>query len=149
MEIRLLDPIKDEKILYEIVKIEDRIFGSSSIGNYNIKPMAKYGRVYTILNDDDIVTIIEVMSSFDREKAYIYGLLTNTNYQNKGMAHKLLKYVLEDLKKIGIKKVQLTTGIDNIKARKIYEDFNFYILEELEDEYKDGEKRYLYETLLY
>ncbi|CAM3248313.1 GNAT family N-acetyltransferase [Streptobacillus ratti] len=149
VEFKLLDPIKDEDILYSIVKLEDIVFEGASIGNYNIKPMAKYGRVYALLKGKEIISVIEVMSSFDREIAYIYGLFTNTKYQNQGMGHKILSLVLEELKKIGIKKVQLTTGIDNIRANKLYLDFNFYIKELLEDEYKDGEKRYLYETLLY
>lgn len=149
LEIKILDPIKDEDILYKIVEIEDIIFKGASIGNYNIKPMAKYGKVYALLKNEDIVSVIEVMSSFNRDLAYIYGLFTNTMYQNQGMAHKILAFVIEDLKKEGIKKIQLTTGIDNLKAKKLYEDFNFKIKEILEDEYKDKERRYLYEALLY
>lgn len=145
MEIKVLDPIKDNDLLYKIVEIEDRIFGAASIGNYNIKPMAKYGRVYVIIEDEIIVSIIEVMSSFDRKLAYIYGLLTESDYQNKGYAHKLLDFCIKDLKNMEIKKVQLTTGIENYKAIKLYKDFGFYVKEILEDEYKDGEKRYLFE----
>jgi len=149
LKIKKLDPILDEKILYRIVEMENVLFGDASIGNYNIKPMAKYGYVYAVLNDEDIVSVIEVMSSFDRELAYIYGVCTNTIYQNKGMANKLLNYVLEDLKNYGIKKVQLTVGVDNIIAQKLYSKFNFKIKERLQDEYRDGEERYLYESLLY
>lgn len=149
LEIKKLDPILDEDILYKIVEMEDLLFGEASIGNYNIKPMAKYGKVYVILNGVDIVSVIEVMSSFDRELAYIYGVCTNVSYQNKGMANKLLFYVLEDLKKYGIKKVQLTVGINNIIAQKLYSKFNFRIKEKLKNEYRDGEERYLYESLLY
>ena len=149
LEIKKLDPILDEDILYKIVEMENLLFGDASIGNYNIKPMAKYGKVYVILNGVDIVSVIEVMSSFDRELAYIYGVCTNISYQNKGMANKLLFYVLEDLKKYGIKKVQLTVGINNIIAQKLYSKFNFKIKEKLKDEYRDGEERYLYESLLY
>lgn len=149
LEIKKLDPILDEDILYKIVEMENLLFGDSSIGNYNIKPMAKYGKVYVILNGADIVSVIEVMSSFNRELAYIYGVCTNTPYQNKGMANKLLFYVLEDLKNYGIKKVQLTVGINNIIAQKLYSKFNFKIKEKLKNEYRDGEERYLYESLLY
>ena len=149
MEIRILDPIKDEDILYDIVRLEDKIFKGASIGNYNIKPMAKYGKVYTILDEHEIISVAEVMSSFDEEMAYIYGFFTNTKYQNQGMGHKLLEFVLDDLKNIGINRVQLTAGVENIRACRLYEDFYFKIKENLEDEYKDGEKRYLYEALLY
>ena len=53
LEIKKLDPILDEDILYKIVEMEDLLFGEASIGNYNIKPMAKYGKVYVILNGID------------------------------------------------------------------------------------------------
>ena len=149
LEIKKLDPILDEDILYKIVEMENLLFGDASIGNYNIKPMAKYGKVYVILNGADILSVIEVMSSFDRELAYIYGVCTNASYQNKGMANKLLTYVLDELKKCKIKKVQLTVGIDNIIAQKLYSKFNFKIKEKLKNEYRDGEERYLYESLLY
>lgn len=99
MEIRLLDPIeKDEEILFNIVKLEDVAFKGASIGNYNIKPMAKYGRVYAILGYQRYCFIIEVMKSFEEDKAYIYGLFTNPVYQNKKMGYKLLDYVLKELK---------------------------------------------------
>ena len=55
LEIKKLDPILDEDILYKIVEMENLLFGDASIGNYNIKPMAKYGQVYVILNGADIV----------------------------------------------------------------------------------------------
>lgn len=148
MEIKILDPIKDEDILYNIVEIEDIVFEGASIGNYNIKPMAKYGRVYAILEEKEIISVIEVMSSFNRKLAYIYGLFTSPKYRKKGMAHKLLDFVLNDLKKENIEKVQLTTGINNKEANKLYEDFNFKIVELLENEYKDYTKRYLYEVNL-
>lgn len=146
MEIKILDPIEDEDLLYDIVKIEDDVFKGASIGNYNIKPMAKYGKVYAIIENKQIISVIEVMSSFNREIAYIYGLFTHPEYRNMGMAHKLLDFTLKDLKKDKIKRVQLTTGKNNNKACKLYEDFNFKIIENLKDEYKDGEERYLYEV---
>lgn len=148
MEIRILDPKLDEDILYNIVKLEDDIFKGASIGNYNIKPFSKYGKVYVILEGKEIISVAEIMSSFNREIAYIYGFLTNTKYQNMGYGHKLLRFVIEDLKKENIKNIELTASVLNYKAIKLYEDFGFKIKEILEDEYKDGERRYLYQLNL-
>lgn len=141
MEIRLLDSITDEDILFNIVKMEDEVFKDASIGNYNIKPMAKYGRVYAILDGENVIVSNEVMKSFQNDLAYIYGLITNPIYQNKKMAYNLLDYVLDDLKKLGIRKVQLTTSIENTYANKLYSKFNFKKICILEDEYKDKERK--------
>ena len=47
--IRQLDVKKDEEILNSIVKYEDEVFGEAAIGMWNIKPMAKYGKIYALL----------------------------------------------------------------------------------------------------
>lgn len=144
--IKILDPKKDNKLMFDIVKYEDdkKIFGEASIGNYNISPISKYGRTYVMLDDknDDILSVIEVMASFNNI-AYIYGVSVNYNYRRKGYAKKMLEYVISDLEKMNISIIELTVDFDNIAARKLYESFNFYEAEVLENEYGDNKKRYL------
>ena len=83
--IKELDSKKDSDLLFEIVKYEDEIFGEASVGNWNIKPFAKYGKVFVILTEkNEIISVIEVLSSFDREKAYLYGVSTSKKFQKKG-----------------------------------------------------------------
>lgn len=134
----------DEKILLDIVKYEDKIFGEGSIGLWNIKPFSKYGKIFGMLTENsEIISVIEVLSSFDREKVYIYGLFTVEKYENKGYASELLDYVLKYLKKQGVKYVELTVDIKNKFAIKLYENKRFRIVEILENEYGDGNERYL------
>ena len=76
--IRQLDVKKDEEILNSIVKYEDEVFGEAAIGMWNIKPMAKYGKIYALLFDkngkEDVVSVVEVLRSFDQlcRKKHIY-----------------------------------------------------------------------------
>ena len=142
--IKELDSKKDSDLLFEIVKYEDEIFREASVGNWNIKPFAKYGKVFAILTEkNEIVSVIEVLSSFDREKAYLYGVSTSKKFQKKGYGKKLLDYVLKYLIKIGIKTVELTADEDNIIAQNLYSQFGFEIVENLSNEYGDNVPRYL------
>lgn len=47
--IRKLCHDKDHKLFDEIVEHEDKVFGEGSVGKWNIKPFAKYGKVFTVL----------------------------------------------------------------------------------------------------
>lgn len=142
--IKELDSKNDSDLLFEIVKYEDEIFGEASVGNWNIKPFSKYGKVFALLSEkDEIVSVIEVLSSFDREKAYLYGVSTSKQFQGKGYGKKLLDYVLKYLIKIGIKIVELTVDEDNIIAQNLYSQFGFKIVENLSNEYGDNVPRYL------
>ena len=50
---RELHAKKDEKILFDIVEHENKVFGDASIGNWNVKPFAKYGKIYATLIQDE------------------------------------------------------------------------------------------------
>lgn len=142
--IKELDSKNDSDLLFEIVKYEDEIFGEASVGNWNIKPFSKYGKVFALLTEkNEIVSVIEVLSSFDREKAYLYGVSTSKQFQGKGYGKKILDYVLKYLIKIGIKIVELTADEDNIIAQNLYSQFGFKIVENLSNEYGDNVPRYL------
>lgn len=145
--IKELDVKKDEEILQEIVEHEKLVFGEGAIGEWNIKPFTKYGKVYALIHEKEkknkLVSVIEILSSFNREIAYIYGVSTVPNYEKKGHGSKLLDYVIEDLKKIGIKKIELTVKKNNETAISLYLKKGFIVGEELKDEYGDGEERYL------
>ena len=142
--IKELDSKNDSDLLFEIVKYEDEIFGEASVGNWNIKPFSKYGKVFALLTEkNEIVSVIEVLSSFDREKAYLYGVSTSKRFQGKGYGKKILDYVLKYLIKIGIKTVELTADEDNIIAQNLYSQFRFEIVENLSNEYGDNVPRYL------
>mgnify|MGYP001008826953 CR=1 FL=1 len=99
----------------------------------------------SLTNDEkeELISVIEVLSSFDRELAYIYGVSTVPKFEKKGYATALLRYVIQYLKKLEIKKIELTVDTDNFTAQKIYKKLNFEIVEDLENEYGDNIKRYL------
>ena len=145
-KIKILEAKKDSDLLFKIVEHENKVFGEATVGNWNIKPFAKYGKVFALVSNDEneeLMSVIEVLSSFDREIAYIYGVSTVPKFEKNGYARILLRYVLDFLDETGIKKIELTVDKDNFTAKKIYENLEFEIVENLDNEYGDNIERYL------
>ena len=148
-KIKILDAKKDSDLLFKIVEHENEVFGEATVGNWNIKPFAKYGKVFAMLSDDnELMSVIEVLSSFDREIAYVYGVSTVPKFQKNGYARTLLQFVMETLKEMGIKKIELTVDMDNFTAKRIYEKLGFKIVDNLDNEYGDNVERYLMRYLV-
>ena len=149
-KIIILDAKKDSDLLFKIVEHENEVFGEATVGNWNIKPFAKYGKVFVMLSDDEdeLMSVIEVLSSFDRESAYVYGVSTVPKFQKNGYAKILLQFVMKTLKEMGIKKIELTVDMDNFTAKRIYEKLGFEIADNLDNEYGDNVERYLMRYLV-
>ena len=97
---------------------------------------------------DELMSVIEVLSSFDRESAYVYGVSTVPKFQKNGYAKILLQFVMKTLKEMGIKKIELTVDMDNFTAKRIYEKLGFEIADNLDNEYGDNVERYLMRYLV-
>ena len=150
-KIKILDAKKDSELLFRIVEHENEVFGEATVGNWNIKPFSKYGKVFAMLSNDEneeLMSVIEVLSSFDREVAYVYGVSTVPKFERNGYGRILLDYVMKNLKEIGIKKIELTVDMDNFTAKKIYENLGFEIVGNLDNEYGDNIERYLMRYLV-
>ncbi len=89
---------------------------------------------YGLLNDKIICEATAIVNSkvtqnplmlIDKETVYLLGFRTKKEYQNKGYFSKLMKYLLEDLRKKGYKKV--TLGVEKCEKtnKEIYEYWGF------------------------
>ena len=52
-KIKILDAKKDSELLFRIVEHENEVFGEATVGNWNIKPFSKYGKVFAMLSNDE------------------------------------------------------------------------------------------------
>ena len=164
-QIRELNYKRDIKLFDEIIEHEDKVFGEGSIGKWNIKPFTKYGKVFVVVKklknfenneegkcndsayenkiDEELVSVIEILRGFDYKIAYIYGISTVTEYEGQGHATRLFGYVMDYLLKQDISIVELTVGVNNEAAKKVYRKAGFKIVEKLESEYGENIDRYL------
>lgn len=145
MEMVLIN--KDNKdYMEQIIVLESEVFGKNgAIDNWNLKPIVKYGRVYGLIDNKELVACVELIRSWDTEIVYLYGLAVKPKKIGMGLGSRLLSEVLELISKENILKIQLTVASDNIKAIKLYEKFGFKKIDFLEDEYGNGIHREFYE----
>ena len=61
----------------------------------------------------------------NEETAYLFAFRTIEEYQGKGYFSKLFKFMLEDLRKRGYKKVTLGVEPEEIKNKTIYNNYGF------------------------
>ena len=141
---------EDLKLMDDIVRHENEVFGEASVGRWNIKPFAKYGKVFVVVKshmeeqkEEELVSAVEVLPSFEPGTAYIYGVSTVPMYERQGHMKRLLEYTMEYLCKMGITNIELTVSIKNIRAQEIYRKLGFEVAEELENEYGESVNRYL------
>ncbi len=134
----------------EILSYEEKIFGEGAIGMWNIKPFIKYGLVFVLIEYNKVnkksilVSVSEIMNSFEESKSYLYGFFTFEKYTKKGYGNTLLSFIKEYLIiKYNINKIELTVDPNNINAVKLYQKLDFEIIELLKDEYGINENRYL------
>ena len=143
MEIRELSS-KEKFYIDDIVNYEIEIFGDGGIGRWTIMPFIRYGKIYVLLEDEKIVSVVEIMRTFDTNEAYIYGFFTKKEFTGKGYASILLDFTIDKMKQSGIKKLTLTVDPKNEKAIKLYFKHGFIEKELLVEEYgKDEDRLYL------
>lgn len=134
-EIERADKDKENWIIWKQNAI-DRVINKTAISYYGI------------LNDK---IICEATASFDssviqnaeglvdKETAYLSAFRTIKEYQGQGYFSKLFKYMIEDLKRKGYKRVTLGVETTEIKNKQIYNKYGFnnYIKADKET-YPDG-----------
>lgn len=60
-----------------------------------------------------------------QDEAELTNFAVLPNAQNKHIGTKLLSFALTNLSKRGVKKITLEVSVQNLKAKKIYENFGF------------------------
>ena len=82
----------------------------------------------------------------DNENIYIGGLVINPRFQGQGIAREAMVIVLEKFK--GVKRIDLVTHPDNIKAINLYQSLGFIIESRKKNYYGDGEPRIVMARIL-
>ncbi len=148
MVIRKIEKHEKETI-DEIIANEIEIFGENgAVDIWNLKPLIKYGKVYGLFSKENLISWIQLISDWEKEKIYIYGIATKKEFVGKGYAKKLVKEVINNCLDDDFKSLELTVSPNNINAIKFYEKIGFLKKEYLENEYGHGNHRWLYEMIL-
>jgi len=135
------------KDLIEIHNLEQKVFKENAFSKDLIKKLIQRSTFFFKLERSGIKKFIIgfVIIVEDREdRVNIVNFLINPKYQNKGFGSWLLKYAIDKIKPLKkITKIVLNVKIDNHIAIKLYEKFNFRIVEKLDNYYQSKESAYL------
>lgn len=148
MEFRELHDV-DLTLMNKIVEIEEEAFeGNGNVDLWMLKALIRYGKVFVLVEGDEIITIAEYMQVLGKDEVFLYGISTRKKYRNRGNARKIMEESEKYLKRLGYKEVGLTVDPNNNIAMKLYKDLGYRIEEYQEDEYGKGIHRYLMKKVI-
>lgn len=148
MEFRELHDV-DLTLMNKIVEIEEETFeGNGNVDLWILKALIRYGKVFVLVEGDEIITIAEYMQVLGKDEVFLYGISTRKKYRNRGNARKIMEESEKYLKRLGYKEVGLTVDPNNNIAMKLYKDLGYRIEEYQEDEYGKGIHRYLMKKVI-
>ncbi len=135
--------------LDKIMKMEKEAFKSDSFSKEFMKKLILQSTLFLKLIKKQVKQKILgfiIIIQDDLNRLNIINFLISKKNQNKGYGSYLLTKTLEIVRQInGIKKIVLNVKTKNETAIKLYEEFNFRIVREIENYYRNQENAYLME----
>lgn len=129
----------DKKYIDQIINIEKEAFGlSGGVDEWILKPIVRYGKVFVLVIENEVIGIAEYIRNFDGDEIFLYGFSIKKEYRKCGYGKKLLEESIEVFRKNEIKKIGLTVSLENIEAIELYKKMGFKMEEILKDEYGKG-----------
>lgn len=115
-------------------------FGEVLIGNiYYAAPEL----CFVIESNSEIVGFLLGGYTAIPKRAHILSIAVLEKYRGQGLGRKILTYFLDSIGKLGYLSVKLEVNVDNHKAIKLYEEFNFKIDSRIRKYYQDDSDAYL------
>lgn len=134
------------KDLVKIHKLEQKVFKEDAFSKNLIKKLINRNTFFLKLEKAGIRKhfigfVIIVKDRADRVN--IVNFLINPGNQHRGFGSILLKYTIDKIRELKeIKRIVLNVKTHNNIAIKLYEKFNFRIVEKIEHYYKSKENAY-------
>lgn len=94
------------------------------------------------LNNEIIGFLLGGYTALPRQ-AHILSIAILQEYRGRGFGRKILTHFLNSIQNLNYTSVKLEVNVDNHKAIKMYEEFNFKIESKIRKYYQDGSDAYL------
>ena len=134
----------NENNLKDIVEIDNSAFAHCWSEQIFLEELNTITReYYGFVNDGILIAYIGLDIVF--ENCDIIRVAVHKNFQNNGIAKKLLLAVFEKLKQKEISKIMLEVSDINTYAIKLYESVGFNKIFERKNYYEDGSNALIYE----
>ena len=133
----------NEEDIMELLLIEQTTVGlktySAMLEQSEWEDAIKNGPVFLVKNSEEENIGYVSYELKSNNHAYISGIVIVPKFQGQGLAKRIMNHVLEEIHVI--KRIDLVTHPDNIKAIKLYESLGFTIESRKENYFGDGEPR--------
>lgn len=137
-EVKKIDP----SLLEELEDFERKAFGEAGLDKWTLPVMIKYGRVFTLKEDNRVVGLAEFIRDWSDSKiAYVVGFSIEEESRGKGYGKTFLSKVLDKMNQEGVAKIILTVSPKNRKALALYNGFGFEQVDLVRDMYGTFEDR--------
>ncbi len=142
--------LEDEDLMNSIEELEKDVFGEEGAANrWVLAPFAEFGKVYALIDEwAEVIGSAQIFKAWDGLTAHLYGIAIKRDLQGQGLGTLFLRTIMLDLKKDGVKKINLTVSPSNVKAIKLYEKLGFKRIKLINDLYGKGKDRYIMEAAL-
>ncbi len=112
-----------------------------------IELLADERTIVFALKEDNIIKSYIAIYNWKGENDYIkiMSLGTHPDYRNRGYAHKIMQYTIDEMLKDGMRIFKAETRQSNIRMQKVFEDFGYRIVDKVAECYenpKEGAYKY-------
>lgn len=134
-------------VISRLIELDKQAFNEGGLDEWTMVPIMRHGRIMALYYNDEIAGCAQFIKDWDNEKkAYLYGVSISEEYRGKGLGTWFLTSCFDELKKEGIKIIELTVDPKNHPAIRVYEQkMGFKIINEQKNEYGEGEHRLVME----
>ena len=109
----------------EIVKIEESTFNNPWTRNQFIDSCKKFNNYLNYVYNDASRVVGYLISEIILDEVHLYKIVVSKNNQNNKVGSKLLKFMIEECKKLDKIRVCLEVDSQNSNAIKLYKQFGF------------------------
>jgi len=135
--------LKDEDIS-GIAEIEASLFKNQAWSLELIRSeLERPENLFIVVKNDFLGVIGYIIIKVLLDEAEILRFGVKKENQGKGIGKGLLMVALDELRRRGVKKVFLEVSVDNIKAQRLYEKFEFKKIGERKDYYSPGKPAFV------
>lgn len=138
----------EDSMLPEVLRIQAEGFKNSSQDKL-IRYSKKFKKVFYIIKNEDKIAgycmyYPKLSISFKgfEKKSVISSIAIDKNYRGKGLAEKLLKASIEEMKLNKISSILLYVNVNNLPALNLYEKIGFQKTKEIKDICGQNERCY-------
>ena len=109
----------------EIIRIEQSSFDNPWTRNQFIDCCKKFNKYLNFVYNDTSKVIGYLISEIILDEVHLYKIVVSKNYQNNNVGSKLLRFMIEECKKLNKIRVCLEVDSQNSNAIKLYKQFGF------------------------